>query len=277
MGSSFLKKNWVKIIFFIIVVIFVIGGVKLLTGGGGIGQGVGDVLGAFANILTGFTSNCFTTQDDCTTGTSEDVCGGLKGCSWKSSTTTGGTASCTNTTGNPVQTGSFLSIKCALGMSLILGLCALIVSTVIGPLVKFLTDKKNENIKNAAQLSGQDEGKLRDQVVKDAKIAAEKAKEDNPDKFNTKAKERALGAIAAAYAAHAEAVESIEKSSNHTAAEKANLLQAAQAERDKNVEDALQKMDADSKDAADAKDAIDKGPRAQAIRQKIMSILNKQM
>jgi hypothetical protein len=277
MGSTFLKKNWGKIIIFIIVVIFVIGGVELLTGGTGISKGVGDVLGAFANILTGFTSNCFTTQDDCTTGTSEDVCGGLTGCSWKNSTTTGGTATCTNTTGNPVQTGSFLSIKCGLGMSLILGLCALIVAKIAYPLIKFFTDKKNENIKNAAQLSGQDAGSLTDKVVKDAKIAAEKAKEDNPDTFNTKAKERALGAIAAAYAAHAAAVESIEKSSNHTDAEKANLLQAAQAERDKNVEDALEKMKADSNDGAAAKDAIDKGPRAQAIRQKIMSILNKQM
>ena len=277
MSSKFLKKNWGKIIIFIIVVIFVIGGVQLLTGGSGIGKGIGDVLGAFANILTGFTSNCFTTQDDCSTGTSEDVCGGLAGCAWKNSTTTGGTSTCTNTTGNPVQTGSFLSLKCGLGMSLILGLCALIVAKVIGPLAKLFTDKKNENIKNAAQLTGENASALTDKVVKDARVAAENAKADNPDKFNTKAKERALGAIAAAYSAHAEAIDAIEKASNMNAAQKANAIQTAEGLRDKNISDALEKMNADSDAAKDAKDAIDKGPRAKAIRQKIMLILNKQM
>jgi hypothetical protein len=178
--GTWIAHHWVTIVMVFVGGIIVLGILKvvsqLFSSNGPLAKGVADVLGGVANLTNGMISGC-TSQSACDATTQQD-CNNQTGCEWDIPPTSGSAGSCLNTTGREKSNGSFFSTSCVLGMGSIFALCGAIVYFIIGPIVKRLTSKKNEQLDAAEQISGKSGNELRTEAVKKSIKTGEEAKKE---------------------------------------------------------------------------------------------------
>jgi hypothetical protein len=168
--TKWISENWIKILIYFGIAVFVLGIIKIFSqmfnGNGPLPKGLGQLFGAFANVINGITDGCVS-QGDCTKPTSKDSCTSMKGCDWQDPTTSGSSGSCINVNGQPPAEKNFFSPSCLLGMGAIFALCGALIFFVIGPLLAVAFRKSNENTKAAAEISGKSEFEVYKETIND--------------------------------------------------------------------------------------------------------------
>ena len=176
--GEWLSHHWVTIIMVFIGGIIVLGILKVISqlfgGNSPLANGVGDVLGSIANVTNGMVSGC-TSQSACD-ATAKDTCNKQTGCEWDTPPTSGAAGSCINTTGRDKSDGSFFSTSCVLGMASIFALCGSIVFFIIGPILRNIFSKKNEQLDAAKQVSGKTGKEILKEAVNKSIKTGEEAK-----------------------------------------------------------------------------------------------------
>lgn len=177
-SSDWIKNHWVQILVYSIAAILLIGILKCLTqlfGGGTIGKGISDVLGAAANLSNGLTNGC-SKQPDCSKSTDSKNCP-TSGCGWNPPVKSGDKGTCYNNTGNKTGSGGFFSLKCGIGV----GFLVYIAGQLLLPIVSLFASRfavKSENVKTASRLSGKSISETLKEVVDRATEISETAKQD---------------------------------------------------------------------------------------------------
>ena len=186
--TKWISENWIKILIYFGIAFFVLGIVKVFSqmfnGNGPLPKGLGQLFGAFANIINGIIDGC-ESQGDCTKPTSKDSCTSMKGCDWQDTTTSGSSGSCINTNGRPPEQKTFFSPSCILGMGAIFAFCGIVVLFVIGPILAYAFRKSNENTKAASEISGRSEVEItKEQCNETVKEYNSKIEEAEAKKLN---------------------------------------------------------------------------------------------
>ena len=178
--------NWGKLIMWIIIGIISMGVIKLLIdlfttiGKGPIAKGLGDVLGAGANVVNGLTNNC-TSQASCSSIVEQTGCEKQSTCSWNPPKDAAAVGKCLGNTGRKEGSGGFLSAQCGLGIAAILWICGSLLVSLIGTIVAALATR-NANIELAGRLNGKGTAATLSEVVTAATEATENIIEKNKEK-----------------------------------------------------------------------------------------------
>ena len=178
--------NWGKLIMWIIIGIISMGVIKLLIdlfttiGKGPIAKGLGDVLGAGANVVNGLTNNC-TSQASCSSIVEQTGCEKQSTCSWNPPKDAAAVGKCLGNTGRKEGSGGFLSAQCGLGIAAILWICGSLLVSLIGTIVAALATR-NANIELAGRLNGKGTAATLSEAVTAATEATENIIEKNKEK-----------------------------------------------------------------------------------------------
>lgn len=147
---------------------------------------VNDLVGDFGLLLKDFTKGCCS-QDDCPNKYStKDDCESGCGCGWDNKA-----SKCANTTDAEVDTGGFISFKCPLFLTLIVGFGAWFLVKIVGGIYSIVKNRPaKKTMDDYSRLTGTESRKNMEEWRTEVNIDMEEWKKNKGEEKYSKAKEQ---------------------------------------------------------------------------------------